>query len=77
MPAEIDQLERRATSLEIERQALKREDDPNSRERLAAVERELAEMREQANALEARWQKEKRSDRPHPRAQGADRAAEA
>ncbi len=59
MPTEIDQLERRATQLEIERQALKKEDDPNSRERLAAVERELAQIREQANALKARWREEK------------------
>jgi ATP-dependent Clp protease ATP-binding subunit ClpB len=59
MPTEIDQLERKATQLEIERQALKKEDDPNSRERLAAVERELAQVREQANALKARWKEEK------------------
>src|SRR6201990_1337418 len=59
VPVEIDDLERRATSLEIERQALKREDDPNSRERLNAVERELAEIREQAAGLRARWQKER------------------
>jgi ATP-dependent Clp protease ATP-binding subunit ClpB len=59
MPTEIDQLERRATQLEIEKQALKKEDDPNSRERLAAVERELAQIREQANALKARWKEEK------------------
>ena len=59
MPTEIDQLERRATQLEIEKQALKKEDDPNSRERLAAVERELATVREQSNALKARWLEEK------------------
>ncbi|HUO60670.1 MAG TPA: AAA family ATPase, partial [candidate division Zixibacteria bacterium] len=59
MPTEIDQLERRATNLEIERQALKKEDDPNSRERLAAVEKELATIREQSNALKARWKQEK------------------
>jgi ATP-dependent Clp protease ATP-binding subunit ClpB len=59
MPTEIDQLERRATQLEIEKQALKKEDDPNSRERLAVVERELAHIREQANALKARWKQEK------------------
>ena len=59
MPTEIDQLERRATQLEIERQALKKEDDPNSRERLAIVERELAGLREQSNALKARWKQEK------------------
>ena len=59
MPTEIDQLERRATQLEIERQALKKEDDPNSKERLAAVEKELAGIREQSNALKARWKQEK------------------
>src|SRR5271157_1857611 len=59
MPTEIDQLERRATQLEIERQALKREDDPNSRERLAALEKELAHIKEEANALKARWKQEK------------------
>ena len=61
MPTEIDQLERRATSLEIERQALKRENDPNSKERLREVEKELAGIREQANALKARWKEEKQS----------------
>src|ERR1700687_5216235 len=45
MPTEIDQLERRATQLEIEKQALKKEDDRNSRERLALVEKEQAEER--------------------------------
>jgi ATP-dependent Clp protease ATP-binding subunit ClpB len=45
--------------LEIERQALKKEDDPNSRERLEVVERELAGLREQSNALKARWKQEK------------------
>src|ERR1700753_1070834 len=59
VPVEIDDLERRATSLEIERQALKREDDVNSRERLEAVERELAEVQERAAGLRARWQKER------------------
>jgi ATP-dependent Clp protease ATP-binding subunit ClpB len=59
MPTEIDELERRATQLEIERQALKKEDDPNSRERLEVVERELAGLREQSNALKARWKQEK------------------
>jgi ATP-dependent Clp protease ATP-binding subunit ClpB len=61
MPTEIDQLERRRTSLEIERQALKRESDPNSKDRLAAVEKELAELREKADALKARWKEEKQS----------------
>jgi ATP-dependent Clp protease ATP-binding subunit ClpB len=59
MPTEIDQLERRAMQLEIEKQALKKEDDANSRERLAALEKELAEIREQSNALKAAWKQEK------------------
>ncbi len=59
VPVEIDDLERRAISLEIEKNALKREDDPNSRERLNDVERELAEVRELAAGLRARWQKER------------------
>src|SRR4051812_4855967 len=59
LPTDIDQLERRATQLEIEKQALKKEDDPNSKERLGVIERELAGIREQANALKANWKKEK------------------
>jgi ATP-dependent Clp protease ATP-binding subunit ClpB len=59
LPTDIDQLERRATQLEIEKQALKKEDDPNSKERLGAIEKELAEIREKSNALKATWKKEK------------------
>ena len=59
VPVEIDDLERRATSLEIEKAALSRENDPNSQERLHTVERELAEVQEQAAGLRARWQKER------------------
>ena len=59
MPTEIDQLERRATQLEIEKQALKKEDDSNSRDRLKQLEKELADIREKSNALKAAWQKEK------------------
>jgi ATP-dependent Clp protease ATP-binding subunit ClpB len=59
MPTEIDQLERRATQLEIERQALKKEDDPNSKERLGVIDRELAGIRERANILKANWKREK------------------
>src|SRR6266480_5623686 len=59
MPTEIDQLERRATQLEIERQALKKEDDPNSKERLATIDKELAGIREHANILKANWKREK------------------
>jgi ATP-dependent Clp protease ATP-binding subunit ClpB len=59
LPTEIDELERRARQLEIERQALKKESDPNSRERLALIERELAEIREKTNTLKANWKREK------------------
>jgi ATP-dependent Clp protease ATP-binding subunit ClpB len=59
MPTEIDQLERRLTQLEIEKQALKKESDPNSKERLAVIDRELADIREKSNALKAAWKKER------------------
>src|SRR5436305_4032069 len=59
MPTEIDQLERRATHLEIERQALKKEKDPGSKERLQQVEKELAAVREESSTLKLRWKKEK------------------
>jgi len=59
VPTEIDQLERQATSLEIEKAALKRETDSNSLGRLEEVERELATMKEQTTALRARWTMER------------------
>jgi ATP-dependent Clp protease ATP-binding subunit ClpB len=59
VPVEIDDLERRGTSLEIERAALKRETDAGSKERLEIVERELAEVKEKAAGLRARWQTER------------------
>jgi ATP-dependent Clp protease ATP-binding subunit ClpB len=59
VPVEIDDLERRATSLEIERQALKRETDAASKERREIVERELAEVQEKSSGLRARWQTER------------------
>jgi ATP-dependent Clp protease ATP-binding subunit ClpB len=59
MPTDIDQLERRATQLEIERQALKKESDANSKDRLLLIDKELAEIRERANTLKANWKREK------------------
>ena len=59
LPTDIDQLERRATQLEIEKQALKKEDDANSRDRLLVIDKELAEIREKSNALKAKWKQEK------------------
>jgi ATP-dependent Clp protease ATP-binding subunit ClpB len=59
VPEEIDTLDRAATSLEIEKAALKRETDAGSKERLQAVERELAAIKERSTGLRARWQKER------------------
>ena len=59
VPVEIDDLDRRTTSLEIERAVLKREKDAGSKERLEIVERELAEVKESSAGLRARWQKER------------------
>src|ERR1700724_2557368 len=59
LPIEIDEIERRILHFEIERQALLHESDAHSRERLAQLEQQLAELREQSNASKARWQVEK------------------
>jgi ATP-dependent Clp protease ATP-binding subunit ClpB len=59
MPAELDEVERRVMQLEIERQALKKESDAASRERLSRLDKELAELKEQRTRLAAQWQKEK------------------
>jgi ATP-dependent Clp protease ATP-binding subunit ClpB len=59
MPQEIDEVERRITQLEIERQALQKEKDKASVERREALERELAELREKSNAMKSQWQNEK------------------
>jgi ATP-dependent Clp protease ATP-binding subunit ClpB len=59
MPQEIDEVERRITQLEIERQALQKEKDKASRERLTALERDLAELREKSAGMKAQWQQEK------------------
>ena len=59
LPAEIDEIERRIRQEEIEREALKKESDPASVERLQKIERSLADLREQVAAKKARWQQEK------------------
>ncbi len=59
MPAELDEVARRLMQLEIEREALRKESDPASLERLARLERELANLKEQRDALQARWAQEK------------------
>ena len=58
-PAALDEADRRIMQLEIEREALRKEIDPASRERLGKIEREIAELREQSAALRARWEREK------------------
>jgi ATP-dependent Clp protease ATP-binding subunit ClpB len=59
MPAEIDEIERKILQLEIERQALSKESDPHSRERLNELEKELSALRENSSGLKAQWQVEK------------------
>jgi ATP-dependent Clp protease ATP-binding subunit ClpB len=58
MPAELDEVRRRIMQLEIEREGLRKEKDQASRDRLAKLEQELADLKEQASELEARWQRE-------------------
>ncbi|MBI5495600.1 MAG: ATP-dependent chaperone ClpB [Deltaproteobacteria bacterium] len=59
VPVEIDEVERRIVNLEIARQALKRETDPQSAQKLNDVEKQLAEAKETVSTMRARWQQEK------------------
>ena len=59
MPVELDELERRRIQLSIEREALKKETDPASKERLEKLEKELNELQFKADILKAQWEKEK------------------
>jgi ATP-dependent Clp protease ATP-binding subunit ClpB len=59
MPSEIDEVERKMRQLEVERQALKKESDPASVERLERLDGELTELKERSGALNQRWQGEK------------------
>lgn len=59
MPQEMDQLHRRILQKEIERQALTKETDRDSKERLEDLEREIAELKEQLHAMTAKWDVEK------------------
>ncbi len=59
LPTEIDEIERRIMQLEIERQAMRKESDAHSRERLKQIEKELGTLKEQSMALKGRWQTEK------------------
>ena len=59
-PEELDELDRRIIQLKIEREALRKENDEASRDRLEQLEKELAELEEQSNAMTAAWQDEKK-----------------
>src|SRR5207302_5370031 len=87
MPVELDELERQIRQLEIERQALKKEEDPASQERLRLLEKALADLSEKRNAVQARWEREKeiigrvrqlkaRTEETRQEAERAERAAD-
>jgi ATP-dependent Clp protease ATP-binding subunit ClpB len=59
MPSELDEVARRIMQLEIEREALRKETDKASQERLAKLEKELADLKEEQTRLQAHWQQEK------------------
>ena len=60
-PEKLDKLDRRVMQLKIEREALKKETDKASRDRLVTLEKDLAELEEVSGALTARWLEEKKS----------------
>ncbi|OGS03708.1 MAG: ATP-dependent chaperone ClpB [Elusimicrobia bacterium RIFOXYB12_FULL_50_12] len=59
MPAELDEVERRLRQLEIERQAVKKETDSASKTRLAAMEKEIENLKESSSHMKAQWQEQK------------------
>ncbi len=59
MPTEIDEIQRRIVQLQIEEQALTKESDPASKERIGRVREEIAKLTSEADALKVKWQKEK------------------
>jgi ATP-dependent Clp protease ATP-binding subunit ClpB len=59
MPTELDEVERRIRQLEIEREAVKKEQDPASAERLKKIEKDISELSEKRSGLKAQWQAEK------------------
>ena len=61
MPGEIDEIERRARQLEIEKAALRKEKDAESKNRLKKIEKELADLNEKNEALKAHWKLERDS----------------
>src|SRR6185503_5640909 len=59
MPQEIDELTRRLTQLQIEEQALQKEDNPTTNERLRVVRAQLSELKEKISGLKSQWDAEK------------------
>jgi ATP-dependent Clp protease ATP-binding subunit ClpB len=59
MPADLDEILRRIMQLEIEREALKKESDSASKDRLKKIEKEIADLKSESDALKAQWQAEK------------------
>ncbi len=59
MPTELDEVERRIRQLEVEREAVKKEQDPASRERLAKIDKDISGLVEKRSGLKAQWQAEK------------------
>lgn len=60
MPSELDEISRKIMQLEIERQALNKEDDDASHERLLTLEKELSELKSKSDVMRAQWEDEKR-----------------
>ena len=61
MPAELDEISRKIMQLEIEKQALGKEEDNGSRNRMAHIDQELAELKNKNDAMRAQWETEKQS----------------
>ena len=61
MPAELDKISRKIMQLEIERQALGKENDKASKARLETLERELSNLKEESSAMRIRWENEKKA----------------
>ena len=70
-PEELDKLDRDIMQLKIEQEALKKETDPGSKDRLKRLEKELADLQEQADALTRKWKAEKRQAERGAEDQGA------
>ncbi len=74
MPADLDEILRRIMQLEIEREALKKESDVASKDRLKKIEKEIADLKSESDALKAQWQAEKEGVQKLRDAARADRA---